>query len=98
MQQFTCPWCGPRDETEFFYGGEAETVRPEPARDVGDREWAAYLYMQRNTKGVHREMWVHSAGCGRWFRMTRDTATHEVLETAGPEAGSREARGEDGGQ
>jgi sarcosine oxidase subunit delta len=28
MLQITCPYCGPRAEKEFTYGGEAHIVRP----------------------------------------------------------------------
>jgi sarcosine oxidase subunit delta len=28
MLLIECPWCGPRDEIEFSYGGEAHRVRP----------------------------------------------------------------------
>ncbi|RUX65781.1 sarcosine oxidase subunit delta, partial [Mesorhizobium sp. M7A.F.Ca.US.014.04.1.1] len=27
MQLFPCPFCGPRDETEFYYGGDAGNAR-----------------------------------------------------------------------
>ena len=27
MLQIPCPWCGPRDEIEFSYGGEAHIIR-----------------------------------------------------------------------
>ncbi len=78
MLQIDCPWCGQRDETEFDYGGEAHIARPQAADEPSDREWADYLFMRRNPKGFHRERWVHSHGCGRWFNMERDTLTHRV--------------------
>ncbi|MFO1061925.1 MAG: sarcosine oxidase subunit delta [Dongiaceae bacterium] len=28
MLLITCPYCGPRDEEEFSYGGEAHIARP----------------------------------------------------------------------
>ena len=28
MLLIPCPWCGPRDEIEFHYGGEAHIARP----------------------------------------------------------------------
>ena len=28
MLLIECPWCGPRQETEFFCGGEAHLSRP----------------------------------------------------------------------
>jgi sarcosine oxidase subunit delta len=77
MQLFPCPFCGPRDETEFHYGGEAGTVRPE-GTDVSADDWARYLYMRANPKGRAREIWVHLT-CGEFFVMERDSITHEVL-------------------
>lgn len=76
MQVFPCPWCGPRDEAEFRYGGDAGKQRP--GRDCSDAEWAEYLHMRGNPRGAAVEMWVHSDGCGRWFALARDTRTHKV--------------------
>ena len=28
MMLIPCPWCGPRDETEFHYGGQAHVAYP----------------------------------------------------------------------
>ena len=64
MQIFPCPFCGPRDETEFHYVGEPK-ARPEPAGAVSDAEWADYLYL-------------NSLTCMEMFAMTRDTATSAV--------------------
>ncbi|WP_382422054.1 sarcosine oxidase subunit delta [Fodinicurvata halophila] len=77
MQRFSCPFCGPRDETEFFYGGEAGNERPEPAEETTAKQWARYLHMENNVKGPAREIWVHLT-CGEFFVMERDTVTHEV--------------------
>jgi sarcosine oxidase subunit delta len=76
MLQIECPWCGPRDENEFSYGGEAHIVRPADPDALSDEEWADYLFMRSNTKGVFREQWCHSAGCRRWFNAERDTVTY----------------------
>lgn len=77
MQLFTCPFCGPREETEFHFAAEAGKARPEPAEDVSDAAWADYLYMNEAPKGEAREVWVH-ATCGEFFVMTRDTVTREI--------------------
>lgn len=82
MQQFPCPFCGPRDETEFHYGGDAGKVRPD--RSAEDATWAAYRYFRKNPKGGARELWLHSGGCGRWIVIERDTATHSVIATESP--------------
>ena len=79
MMLIPCPWCGPRDESEFAYGGEAHIVRPEDSDALDDAQWANYLFMRANPKGPHRERWCHSAGCCRWFNIVRDTATHEIV-------------------
>jgi sarcosine oxidase, subunit delta len=79
MQLFPCPFCGPRAETEFFFAGEAGTVRPEPAGEVSDEAWADYLHCNDNVKGSADEIWVHLT-CGEFFAMRRDTLSHEVAE------------------
>ena len=76
MQLFPCPFCGPREETEFHYGGEAGTVRPDGG-DVTAERWAAYLYMRDNPKGATREIWMHLT-CGEFFEMSRDSVNHTV--------------------
>ena len=81
MQHFPCPWCGPRSEGEFRYAGDAGVKRPERAADdkaADDKAWAEYVYFRKNAKGPDRELWIHTAGCGRWFVLTRDTLTHVV--------------------
>jgi heterotetrameric sarcosine oxidase delta subunit len=79
MLLIPCPWCGPRDDIEFYYGGEAHITRPADPAALADREWAEYLYMRANPKGRIAERWVHSAGCRRWFNLVRDTTTHRIL-------------------
>lgn len=76
MQLFTCPFCGPRPETEFHYGSEAGNLRPDGA-EASAEHWAGYLYMRANPKGETREIWVHM-NCGEFFMMQRDTVTHEL--------------------
>jgi sarcosine oxidase, subunit delta len=78
MLLIPCPWCGPRDETEFSYGGEAHIRRPEDPEACSDEAWAGYLFMRTNPRGAHRERWVHTQGCRRWFNIVRDTVTHDV--------------------
>ena len=78
MLLIDCPFCGPRDEIEFRCGGQSHIRRPGPAADVSDAEWCAYLFERRNPRGLHFERWVHIAGCGLWFNLARDTATHRV--------------------
>jgi heterotetrameric sarcosine oxidase delta subunit len=79
MLLISCPWCGPRDEIEFRYGGQAHVAYPNPSA-VGDAEWGQYLFVRDNSKGPFRERWRHSSGCRRWFNVVRDTATNRIIE------------------
>jgi len=79
MLLITCPWCGPRDEVEFHYGGQAGVAYPADPDALDDAAWAQYLFFRDNPKGPFAERWVHSAGCRRWFDVVRDTVTHEFL-------------------
>ncbi len=45
-------------------------------------EWYAYVYLRDNPKGPHDELWLHSAGCRSWFKVRRDTRTHDILASA----------------
>ena len=78
MLLIECPWCGPRNEDEFSFGGEAHIARPTVPESESDVEWANYLFMRTNRKGLHYERWVHAHGCRRWFNVARDTVTHEI--------------------
>lgn len=76
-----CPWCGARDESEFSYGGEADIVRSPDPDAVDDAAWADYVFMRSNTRGLHREQWVHAHGCRRWFKAERDTVSYDIVAT-----------------
>ena len=78
MLLIECPWCGPRAETEFGYGGEAGIVRPADPDALSDAEWADYLFYRSNPSGAHRELWNHAQGCRRWFGVERDTVTYRI--------------------
>ncbi|WP_369394928.1 sarcosine oxidase subunit delta family protein [Streptomyces sp. CG1] len=79
MLLIPCPWCGPRDESEFHYGGQAHVSYPEDPAALTDEEWARYLFFRDNPKGPFAERWSHAAGCRRWFNAVRDTSTNEIL-------------------
>jgi sarcosine oxidase subunit delta len=87
----TCPWCGPRAESEFSCGGEADIARPTHPEVLTDKEWGDYLFMRRNARGRHREQWHHSFGCRRWFVAERDTVTYRFH---GPEPADEPAPNE----
>ena len=79
MLLIECPYCGPRDEIEFRYGGEAHIARPADPGALTAAEWADYLFFRSNSKGVFAERWVHAQGCRRWFNVLRDTVSHRIL-------------------
>lgn len=81
-----CPWCGPREEDEFSYGGQAGVPYPADPESLSDEEWAAFLFVRDNPKGAFRERWVHMHGCRRWFEVTRDTVTNEITPEPTAEA------------
>ena len=83
MLLIDCPYCGPRDEHEFSCGGEAHIARPLEPDSLSDEQWADYLFMRTNPKGVHLERWCHVHGCRRWFNVRRDTVTHEITAVYG---------------
>ncbi len=82
MLLIACPYCKmERPELEFRYGGEAHMARTADAAATSDAQWADYLYMRSNPKGVHVERWRHTHGCGRFFNAVRDTVTDRFLTT-----------------
>ncbi|MEK0082997.1 sarcosine oxidase subunit delta [Benzoatithermus flavus] len=76
-----CPYCGPRPELEFRYGGEAHIVRAEDPSQKSDAEWADFLYFRTNPRGLHVERWRHVHGCARFFNAVRDTTSDFILTT-----------------
>ena len=78
MFQIDCPWCGPRDQSEFAYAGEGGIKRPEDPSALTDAEWADYLFMRQNPRGRHHEQWRHVHGCGQFFDVVRHTVTYRI--------------------
>ncbi len=91
MKRIDCPWCGPRDENEFTWGGEAHIVRPD--RSCSDAQWRDYLFTRRNPRGVHQERWCHTYGCAQWFHVARDTLTHRIERVYAIDEGPVDAPG-----
>ena len=73
MLLIQCPFCGPRAEIEFRYGGEAHIARPSEPDKLDDQAWAEHLFVRKNPRGLHAERWIHQHGCQRWFNAIRDT-------------------------
>ena len=77
-----CPYCGERDHQEFKAGGEAHIERPKQPTELSDDEWAEYLFMRKNIKGVQFERWNHAHGCRKSVSYTHlrshETSLHLV--------------------
>jgi methylglutamate dehydrogenase subunit B len=80
MMLIPCPWCGVRNQIEFTYGGDATLRRPAPGGP--ESAWVDYVYLRDNRCGPHDELWYHGAGCRSWFKVRRDTRTHQILASA----------------
>jgi sarcosine oxidase, subunit delta len=81
MLLICCPYCGPRPELEFAYGGEAHIARPADPMSLDDEAWANFLYVRSNPRGMHAERWRHLHGCGRFFNARRDTVSDAIAAT-----------------
>ncbi len=78
MKIMNCPLNGPRNISEFVWGGEVKAM-PDP-NSCGARDWADYVFLENNTAGVVREWWCH-VPTSFWFIAERDTVTDEILRT-----------------
>ena len=78
MKIMNCPMNGPRNISEFVNGGEVCEM-PDPVAG-SDREWAEYLFIENNTRGVVREWWMH-VPTSYWFIAERNTETDEIIRT-----------------
>ena len=92
MLLIPCPWCGPREEAEFRYGGQAHLAYPADPATLTDEEWADFLFMRDNPRGPWSERWVHAAGCRRWCNVVRDTLTNRILSSSPMGAASPETQ------
>jgi sarcosine oxidase subunit delta len=73
----TCPYCGPRDLSEFSYQGDGNRTRPDPA-STDQAEWNDYVYDRINVAGDHNEIWQHAGGCRAHLAVVRNTLTHKI--------------------
>jgi sarcosine oxidase subunit delta len=74
----TCPNCGPRDVSEFRYGGEVLQGMP---ANPGAPPVNLPGSPGSNLPGRQQERWYHRHGCRRWLRAERDVRTNEVFHT-----------------
>lgn len=81
MKVMTCPLNGPRNISEFTYGGELKQM-PDP-QICTDAEWADYVFNSEDTLGVVREWWMHNPS-SYWFLAERHTGSDEILRTFDP--------------
>ena len=81
MLDIKCPHCGNRSQKEFAYGGDGSVKRPELSQNVSDEKWNEFLYLRKSPRGKHIELWHHVAGCRQWFKVQRNTVTHEIFQT-----------------
>jgi sarcosine oxidase subunit delta len=87
-----CPFCGPRENGEFTYLGDAGPSRPGPG--ASEDEVFDYVYLRDNVAGDMDEWWYHGGGCRAWLKVRRNTLTHEISSVepapgAGAKAGGR---------
>ena len=77
MLIINCPYCGPREESEFACGGEAHIARPlaENTLTTGSTSTCSCATIRKAC------FWKDgaTAGCRRWFNVAR-TVTHEIIE------------------
>ncbi|NIF22423.1 sarcosine oxidase subunit delta [Candidatus Pantoea multigeneris] len=78
MKIMHCPLNGPRNISEFSYGGELKAI-PD-ASTCSDEAWADYVFFSDNSAGVVTEWWYHTAS-GYWFLAERNTVTDEIVRT-----------------
>jgi len=74
-----CPFCGPRDVSEFAYFGDTAR-RPDPADPQAPARFYEAVYLRDNLAGSHDEFWYHTSGCRGWLRVRRNTRTHQILD------------------
>ena len=78
MKIMHCPLNGPRNISEFVWGGDVRRA-VDPAT-CSDAEWAEHLFLEDNIAGEVDEWWLH-APSNSWLIARRNTITDEVLWT-----------------
>jgi sarcosine oxidase subunit delta len=78
MKLMNCPLNGPRNISEFVWGGDVKAM-PDPAA-CSDKDWTDYLFIEENAAGVVLEWWLH-APTNYWFIARRNTVTDDILDT-----------------
>ncbi|MEM7358340.1 MAG: sarcosine oxidase subunit delta [Pseudomonadota bacterium] len=78
MKLLTCPLNGPRNISEFTYGGEYHPMPDD--RSADSSAWAEYVFFHDNRAGVVLEWWCHTPS-SYWFLAERDTVSDQVVRT-----------------
>jgi len=82
MFLINCPYCEEdRSQEEFHAAGEGHITRPKDPASCSEEEWGDYVFFRKNPRGIHHELWHHTIGCRKFFTITRNTETYEILET-----------------
>ena len=79
MLRIPCPYCGPRDHSEFTYEGDASVTYP--PLDAPEEDWFEAVFLRENPRGGLSELWHHVQGCRSHLIVERDTLTHEIKGT-----------------
>ena len=96
MIRIDCPFCGPRDHSEFTYGGDATIEYP--ALDAPMEAWHDAIFLRDNIRGMQAETWHHVNGCRMWLVIERDTMTHEIKSVRAAHDGFASVLAEGGGK
>jgi len=76
MIRIDCPFCGPRDHSEFHYGQDGTIQYPDLGAPMAD--WVEAVFQRDNPDGVITETWQHVNGCRMWLVVERDTRSHAI--------------------
>jgi len=75
------PLLGPRDIHEFVYVGDASLLnRPKWDSEDAEQKFYEYMYLRKNSAGIHQELWFHQQGDRSWLVVSRNTLTHEIVK------------------
>jgi len=75
------PLLGPRDIHEFVYVGDASLLnRPKWDSEDAEQKFYEYMYLRKNSAGIHQELWFHQQGDRSWLVISRNTLTHEIIK------------------
>jgi sarcosine oxidase subunit delta len=81
MKILNCPLNGPRNISEFTYGGEYQEMPDH--QSTSSEGWAEYIFFHDNNLGEVLEWWCHTP-TSYWFLAQRNTLTDEVICTFPP--------------